>query len=41
MSQVVIENPIINLPFDDAKRLCVPPLDEATFKELLSRTEAP
>jgi len=37
MSQVVIENPIINLPFDDAKRLGVPTLDEATFKELVGQ----
>jgi hypothetical protein len=37
MSQVVIENPIINSPFDDAKRLGVSTLDEAAFKKLLDR----
>lgn len=37
MSQVVIENPIISSPFDDAKCLCVPTLDEAGFRKLLSR----
>lgn len=41
MSQVVIENPIINPPFDDAKHLGVPSLEEAGFRKLLSRNEAP
>jgi hypothetical protein len=29
-------DPIINSRFDDAKRLSVPTLEEATFKELMA-----